>query len=145
MKQTEIRSYRRALRRFERVTQHQLKNCCSGVTLAQCLVLMEIDEHDRLTTSRLATRLRLDNSTLSRTIDGLVKKRLLARSPDSDDRRVIWIRLTAKGKTTCSTLHAENDAIARHVFEKIPPSRRRVVLQSFETLVQAYLDCEVET
>jgi DNA-binding MarR family transcriptional regulator len=143
--QTDIRSYRRALRRFERVTNHQLKNCCSGVTLAQCLVLMEIDESDRLTTSGLASRLRLDNSTLSRTIDGLVKQEQLERRRDDEDRRVVWLRLTRKGRATCRSLHKENDAICRRVMEKIPPSRRDTVLRSFETLVQAYLDCEQET
>ena len=96
-------------------------------------------------TSQLAARLRLDSSTLSRTIDGLVKKRLLARSPDSEDRRVVWIHLTAKGKGTCRSLHEENDAICRSVFAKIPPSRRQSVLRSFDVLVQAYLDCETET
>jgi len=143
--QTDIRSYRRALRRFERVTNHQLKNCCSGVTLAQCLVLMEIDEADRLTTSGLASRLRLDNSTLSRTIDSLVRQDKLERVRDDEDRRVVWLRLTNKGKATCRSLHKENDALCRRAFEKIPPSRREAVMRSFEILVQAYLDCEQET
>ena len=117
---------------------------CSGVTLPQCLVLMEIDEAGRLTTGRLAARLRLDNSTLSRTIDGLVKKGQLERIRDGEDRRVVWLRLSRRGKATCRALHEENDAICRRVFDKIPPSRRRAVLRGFETLVQAYLDCEGE-
>jgi DNA-binding MarR family transcriptional regulator len=106
---------------------------------------MEIDESDRLTTSGLASRLRLDNSTLSRTIDGLVKQEQLERRRDDEDRRVVWLRLTRKGRATCRSLHKENDAICRRVMEKIPPSRRDTVLRSFETLVQAYLDCEQET
>ena len=145
MERVDIRNFRRALRRLERVTNQQLKSCCSGVTLAQCLVLLEIDENDRLTTSQLASRLRLDNSTLSRTIEGLVQKGLLERLPDGEDRRVVWVRLTRKGKGTCRSLHEENDAVIRRVFEKIPPSRRRGVIRGFETLVQAYLDCEDES
>ena len=41
----EIRKFRRVLRRFERITNAQLKSCCAQVSLAQCLVLLEIDEN----------------------------------------------------------------------------------------------------
>jgi len=145
VKREDIRAYRRALRRFQRVTQHQIRSCCRGVTLAQCLVLMEIDEQGRLTTSQVASRLRLDSSTLSRTIDSLVKKGLLERSRDDGDRRVVWIGLTGRGKATCESLHEENDAICRGVFARIPASRRRDVKRSFELLVQAYLDSESDS
>ena len=77
MKTSQIRHFRSILRRLERITNTQLRNCCAGVTLAQCLVLLEIDECGQLTMSRLATGLRLDNSTLSRTIDGLVRRGLV--------------------------------------------------------------------
>ena len=132
------------MRRFERVTNLQQKGCCGGVTLAQCLVLLEIDEHERLTVGSLASRLRLDDSTLSRTIDGLVRKELLERRRDEGDRRMVWIGLTAKGKTICRSIHRENDAHCRRVFQKIPPSRREAVLRDFELLVDAFLDCERE-
>jgi len=75
----EIRHFRRILRRFERLTNAQIKNCCSGVTLAQCLVLLEVEEQDRPTMGQLASQLRLDNSTLSRTVDGLVGNGMVER------------------------------------------------------------------
>ncbi len=140
----QIRSYRRILRRFERVTSSQLKSCCSGVTLAQCLVLLEVDEGGRLTMGQLATHLRLDNSTLSRTVDGLVAKGLLGRERGDSDRRIVWIDLTPEGATVCRSIHEENDAHSRRVFDKIPASRRDAVIRDFEILVEAYLDCEAE-
>ena len=145
MDHADIRSYRRALRRFERVTHHQLKTCCSGVTLAQCLVLMEIDESDRLTTSQLASRLRLDNSTLSRTIEGLVQRRLVERLREDRDRRVVRIRLTREGDEACRSIHEQNDEHYARVFARIPKSRRGTVIKSFGALVQACLDHEVES
>lgn len=137
-----IREYRRALRRFERVINSQLKNCCVGVTLAQCLVLLEIEEYGRLTLGQLASQLRLDNSTLSRTVDGLVGQELLDRLPDDRDRRAVRIQLTKRGQTVCRSIHKENDGHCRQIFQKIPVSKRREVLRSFEILVQAYLDYE---
>jgi DNA-binding MarR family transcriptional regulator len=145
MKTSQIRDFRRSLRRFERVMQAQLKNCCAQITLPQCLILLEVDEEQRLTVGQLATRLRLDNSTLSRTIDGLVLKRLLERARDEQDRRVVWIRLTAKGSAVCAAVHKQNDAVYRGIFAKIPASRRESVIRSFEVLVQAFLDQERES
>jgi len=145
MKIKRIRDFRRSLRRFERVTNSQLKDCCAQVTLPQCLILLEIDEERRLTVGQLADRLRLDNSTLSRTIDGLVRKRLLERARDEQDRRVVWIRLTAKGSAVCDSIHQQNDAIYRGVLARIPASRRESVVRNFEMLVRAFLDHEAES
>jgi DNA-binding MarR family transcriptional regulator len=142
MDTSQIRGFRRFLRQFTRLTHAQLRDCCTEVTLPQCLVLLEIDESDRLTVGQLASRLRLDDSTLSRTIDGLVRRGLLDRRRDDRDRRVVWIGLTRKGTATCAEIHRQNDDIVRGVFEKIPPSRRRVVIRNFDLLVQAYLDSE---
>jgi DNA-binding MarR family transcriptional regulator len=138
----EIRQFRRALRTFERINNLQLKHCCSGVTLAQCLVLLEIEETARQTLGQLASRLRLDNSTLSRTVDGLVQKRLVERLQDDKDRRAIRLQLTSKGEAVCRSIHSDNDAYCRRVFGRIPSSQRRTVIRHFEILVQAYLDNE---
>lgn len=138
----EIREFRRVLRQFERINSVQLKSCCSGVTLAQCLVLLEIDENGHMTGGQLASRLRLDSSTLSRTIDSLVRGGLVERQRDDRDRRVVWIALTADGDSVCRSIHRDNDARYREVFDRIPPSRRRTVLRNFRVLVQAFLDNE---
>ena len=142
MKISRIRHFRHVLRRFERVTNTQLRNCCAGVTLAQCLVLMEVDEEQRLSVGKLASRLRLDNSTLSRTIDGLVRKGMLDRARNDQDRRVVWIRLTPAGVAVCSAIHEQNDSLYRAVFKKIPAAEHETVIHNFEVLVRAFLESE---
>jgi len=141
----QVRRFRRILRRFQRLNSAQLKSCCSRVTLAQCLVLLEIDDSDRLTMSQLASGLRLDNSTLSRTVDGLVERGLVERERGEEDRRAVWVRLTPSGKAECQTIHEDNDARCREVFNNIPASRQASVIRSFEQLVQAFLDREEQS
>ena len=143
---SELRDFRRSMRRFERLTNALVRDCCHVATLAQCLVLLESDEAGRpLTVSQLAGRLRLDSSTLSRSIDGLVKLTLLDRRRDEADRRVVRVGLTESGRRACRAIHMDNDALCQRVLEKIPPSQRAEVMRSFDTLVQAFLDCEIET
>ena len=145
METTEIRRYRRTLRQFQRLASAQLKDCCCGVTLAQCLVLTGVEEHGHLTMGQLASALRLEFSALSRTVDGLVKKKLLARLRDDSDRRLVWIRLTEAGYSTCQEIHKVNDEHCQQVFEHIPESERAEIIRSFEVLIQAYLDHEALT
>jgi len=142
MDTSQVRDFRRFLRHFTRVTNTQLRHCCTEVTLAQCLVLLEVDEQERLTVGQLASRLRLDDSTLSRTIDGLVRKGLLDRIRDDRDRRVVWIGLTAVGTAACNAIHEQNDAVYRKIFDRIPASKRDAVVRNFKILVQAFLDSE---
>ena len=138
----EIRKFRRSLRQFQRLAGAQNRSCCCGVTLAQCLVLLDIDEHGHLTMRQLASNLKLDQSTLSRTVDGLVNKKLVARLRDESDRRLVWIRLTEEGVRVCDEIHKGNDEYCLQVLDKIPAPERGVVVRNFEALVQAYLDHE---
>ena len=138
----DIRRYRRALRQFQSLAGMQFRNHCCGVTLAQCQVLLEIDECSHLTMGQLALNLKLDVSTLSRAVDGLVDKKLVARLKDDSDRRLVWIRLTDDGASICQEIHESNDACCIRIFENIPPSQRDAVIQNLEILIQAYSDYE---
>lgn len=142
MRTRDIRKFRRVLRQFTRLINAQLKTCCTEVTLAQCLVLLEIDEVRTPTMGQLAANLRLDNSTLSRTVDGLVARELVERIDDENDRRVVKVRLTEEGAAVCRSIHADNDASSRRVFDQIPASEQGRVSEAFEVLVEAYLACE---
>jgi len=141
---TIIRRFRRDLRQFERHVVSQFKTCSCSVTLPQCHVLLNIDEEGQMTMGQLASNLRLDHSTLSRTVEGLVRRKLLARLRDEGDRRVVWVRLTSAGAAVCKEIHDSNDAYCRKVFEQIKPAERMEVIRYFEALIRAYRDQETE-
>ncbi len=139
MKHPEIRRFRKTLRRFEQLVAAQLKGsgCCSGVTLAQCHALLEIEARRELSLSELAQQLGLDKSTLSRTIDGLVNIGLVARATDTADRRSVRLSLTAQGRSTCDLINTNNDALYARVLSRIDPERRQAVFEAFQTLVDS--------
>lgn len=145
MMDQQIRDYRRALRQFQRLVGAQMKSCSCSVSLPQCLILLELDEHGQMTMSQLAAALRLDHSTLSRTVEGLVRGKLIARLRDESDRRLVWVRLTDHGARTCADIHRNNDAYCASVFDNLSSSERTNVLRAFESLVRAYLEHEKTT
>lgn len=145
MNRSEIRKFREDLRRFERLVASQLKgsSCCSGVTLAQCHVLLEIEARDKPSLGELAQALGLDKSTLSRTVDGVVNIGLVERAFDPKDRRSVQLFLTSQGKSTCKRINEGNDGLFNRVFERIAPARRQAVLAGFHELVVA-MDAEMD-
>jgi DNA-binding MarR family transcriptional regulator len=72
-----------------------------GLTFTQCHSLLEIGEKESTTVAELADSLTLDKSTLSRTVESLVRQRLIQRREHPDDRRVKILRLTVGGSRYC--------------------------------------------
>lgn len=132
-----IRHFRKILRSFERLTNIQLKNCCRRVSLAQCHVLLEIEEQGQATTGQLAQQLGLDKSTLSRTIDGLVDSGLVGRLPNPSDRRFTPLAATKQGNAICDAINREADDYYGRVFRNIPKGKHEAVIKYMSLLVQA--------
>ncbi|MRR14587.1 MarR family transcriptional regulator [archaeon] len=117
-----IREFRRHIREIEREVEFQLKDqtdCC-GVTMAQCHVLMEIDDMGETSIVDLAKRLRLDTSTLSRTVDGLVREGYVAREINPSNRRFVVIGLTDKGSAKASEINEVCDRFYRGILKDMP-------------------------
>ncbi len=146
MNVSEIRFFRKMLRRFERLLSDQVKESggCIGVTLAQCHAILEIEEHGETTIGELSGSLGLDKSTLSRTIDGLVKRGLVERIPHPMDRRVALLHLTEQGAATCKDINRDNDAYFGRILQLIPVEKKTGVVESFGLLVQAMVEGENE-
>jgi len=140
MKNNIIRSFRANLRIFERLNQIANATCCAGITVAQCHVLLEIEQLKETTTKQLSKNLRLDKSTLSRTVDGLKKLGLIKRDAYGQDRRFTLLTLTKKGKDRCDSLNKYNDDMYIDIFNRIPRKERDNSIQSFESAVKAFSD-----
>jgi len=102
-----IAAFRRQLRVLERevVSQLEADTGCCGVTLAQCHTLIELKAAE-LSLTRLAAALGLDSSTLSRTVDGLVRAGLVERAEDASDRRSLRLTLTPAGRAKVALIDA---------------------------------------
>lgn len=69
-----------------------------GITVPQIMCLYEIYERGALTLSVLSKTVHLSSSTLVGIIDRLEAKEFLKRTRDTEDRRTIFIDITAKGR-----------------------------------------------
>jgi DNA-binding MarR family transcriptional regulator len=68
-----------------------------GISFQQWRVLAVLDHRPGCTMGELAELTSVDRTTLTRTLDGMERERLVARRPSERDRRSLRLRLTTKG------------------------------------------------
>lgn len=135
----EILRLRELVRIFER-RLGLLTNCqteCGGITLAQCHALVEVGRQGKLTLNELASLLELDKSTVSRTIEQLVKQRLILRQTSFEDRRYVKLELTAQGVEIFQRIEQQMTAYFINLYENLPEIKRKQVIESLVLLNEA--------
>jgi DNA-binding MarR family transcriptional regulator len=110
------------------------------LSVAQCYSLEAIGTQGQLTLNELADSLYITPSTASRTIEELVRKALVQRRQDPDDRRAVSLTLTAQGKALFEALRQHLIERQRGILEQIDPCSRRDVLMALQKLSQAVKD-----
>lgn len=138
-----IEQFRAKLREIERAVWMQTKSeaLCCGVTMAQCHAILEIGAAGELNLKHLAARLGLDNSTLSRTVESLVKDGLVERTTSKEDRRATVIRLNQNGRAARDRINSTWNQICRDVFRSIPREKHEQIIESVSILAELLTGC----
>ncbi len=109
--------------------------------MAQCHAILEIGGAGELNLKDLAARLGLDNSTLSRTVESLVKDGLVERTPSKDDRRATVIRLNQNGREARDRINSTWNQICRDMFRSIPREKHEQLIESVAILSDLLTGC----
>ncbi len=139
MQLDKIQLFRKILRKFERdvVVRQKRDDRTGGLSVVQCHTVIDLGDAGQATISQMADRMGVDKSTLSRTMDGLVEKKLAARTPNPDDRRSLLVSLTPEGKQICNRLNRVNNDYIKQVFSRIPGTEHEAVVHYFQLFVSA--------
>ncbi len=129
---SEVRRLRRNLRALEREIELSLatQTGCCGVTVAQCHLLLEVEDRRETSVTALASALELDKSTLSRNVDGLCRTGLLRRETDPRSRRQQVISLTPDGQARVDAINAVCDRYSARLLGSLAPVRRAALMES---------------
>jgi DNA-binding MarR family transcriptional regulator len=135
----QARELHRALE--EMIRRYQFRDrqeiCCHGISVSQCYALSALEGGGQLNMGDLAGRMRLTVSTMTRIVDQLVKRKLVERCTDPEDRRVCCVRLTGEGQELLETIRGELLEMEEGVLEKIEPAQRQGVIEAVRLLTQA--------
>jgi DNA-binding MarR family transcriptional regulator len=101
----------------------------SGLSTTQCKALLELGGLGEAAAPRqvseLAERFGVSVPSMSRAVDALVKKRLVTRLEDPDDRRVRRVAITTRGKKLVDTLLVVRQAGLEAFAESLTAAQRR--------------------
>jgi DNA-binding MarR family transcriptional regulator len=110
---------------------------CCGVSLIQSHILFEVQRSGKPSLNELSSSLGLDNSTLSRHIQGLVERNLVNRTPSSTDRRYIAITLTPDGERYENDIAGQMNVYIQEILSNVPQDKRGQVLESIDLILEA--------
>ena len=85
--------------------------------------------------SDLAKRLRVENATITRTVDILSKEGLVERTPDPNDRRVNLLSILPKGEEQLREIFLVYDRMREHVLAGVPPERYDELSEIFDGML----------
>ena len=100
-----------------------------NISFQQILAILMVD-NSGVEMSSLSKKLGIDNSTATRLIDGLEKKKLVKRKRGVSDNRVINVFLTNKGKKTCNSIELQLEKIGSSIETKIDVNSRGEIIES---------------
>ena len=100
-----------------------------NISFQQILAISTI-ENSGVEMSYFSKRLGIDNSTATRLIDGLEKKKLVERKRNSSDNRVIKVFLTKRGEKMNSSIEFQLEKISYSIEKQFDESSKGEIIES---------------
>jgi DNA-binding MarR family transcriptional regulator len=107
-----------------------------GVTLHQFHLLLYMKASGKVTVSDLGNKMLVSMPTASRMLNTLCEKGLASKNRDENDRRLIYLELTPKGKHVVDEADARQREVLSRVLEKIPAAEADAFLHTMEKVAE---------
>jgi DNA-binding MarR family transcriptional regulator len=107
------------------------------LTMAQLKAMMLIVQTGGVRSRELADGLGIAPSAATPLVDRLVEQKLARREDDADDRRIIWIRPTAKAQALHDQLLQTKQDVLADVINALPDAVRPKVHESIRLLLES--------
>src|SRR3954471_8209708 len=114
-------------------------------SVSQALALHALDADPPLSQQELATRLRLEKSSVSRLVADLERRGLIQRQRDEDNRRVVRLRLTDAGRRAHVELGAQFHQHYHRWTAELTPAERDALVVGLSAFLRASRHLSAET
>ena len=123
------------VRRFSLVERADV--ACCGMTVAQAATLTALSSGGSLPLGELRRRLGIAPSTMTRNLERLRGRGLVATASDPDDGRAALVSLTEAGRRAAADVAGQEGAFALSVIESLGQAHSRTVADALERLLGA--------
>ena len=83
---------------------------------------------------QVADTLGTDITTFSRQVQSLVKRGLVKKTPDAEDRRIYLLSLTEEGQRVAANINEQMNDYLNQVFAGMSETEKEMVIQSIQLL-----------
>jgi DNA-binding MarR family transcriptional regulator len=116
-----------------------------SLSVAQLKSLFFISKEGSTNFRKLAQALRVTPSNVTGIVDHLVEEGLVSRQENPEDRRMLMLQLTDKGKALLASLRERRAEQVWAVLSHLSEEQLSTLLQGFRFLTQAIQECENES
>lgn len=111
--------------------------CGQPMSVSAAHAISELHAAGPLAQQRLAERLRLQKSTVSRLVDELCADRLVERKANPVDRRSVLLELTSLGARRAGRLATAREDLFGRLLDRLTTEERRMVIAGLDRLARA--------
>ncbi len=98
-------------------------------------IIRHLDSEDQMKMKEVGEFFRIKLSTLTSTVDKLEKGKLVKRKNSKEDRRVIYIHPTAKGRNLLSELDAPGKTVAQNLIGNFKADQVKTFLVALDQMI----------
>lgn len=111
---------------------------CCGVSVSQCYVLETLHRNGPMPMQKLAKKMHLSISTITRVVEPLVKQKYISREEDPEDHRVRVMKLTKAGEEIFLQTWNKVFESEKIILENFPEEHRDMLVEFLKKLNQAF-------
>jgi MarR family transcriptional regulator, organic hydroperoxide resistance regulator len=115
-----------------------------GLTGDQFFILQIIEKKGRVISSELAEEFRVKPSAITAMIDRMIKNDFVTRERDEKDRRVVYIKMTEKGKQSFEKSEKKRIEIIERYMSQLEREELESLVSIYEKLAKIALSSEGE-
>ncbi|MDF2683254.1 MAG: transcriptional regulator [Brevibacillus sp.] len=106
------------------------------MSLSQVFALQEL-ENRSMSIKDLSEELRLERSSVSRLVDGLVKGGFVLRELNEQNRREVILCLTEKGERSMNRLREQSIEFYESILNHLPETSQEKVLEGYQLFTES--------
>ncbi|MDQ0061381.1 MarR family winged helix-turn-helix transcriptional regulator [Paenibacillus harenae] len=112
--------------------------CGFSMSLSQVFAIQELEKQS-LTITELAEKLRLERSSVSRLVDGLVKGGFVSRELNENNRREVIVELTEKGTNTIRRVRDQSVQFYNEILENLSETEQMMFYEGIQRFTDSLM------
>ena len=120
---------------IQRIEEEELKKSrFNDLTPKELHAVDAITMYEHPTTSQVAEKLHLSRATMTVTVDRLVRKGYVERIRGKQDRRIVHLKLTMRGRVVCLEYNSYHNRIVKSFLQNLYDYEFQTIYHAFKNL-----------